>query len=197
MKESRNKGSERRKIIARTRNQHMLRVHSPFSFTSFPSQFSSLQSFSALNDRVRHLLKVLGSIPFFDITKHYRLNRAKGWGEGMAAWQSLILCKPLLDPQGFLRTCLPEGGGPQVGELTCGGLPHLTCKLDQIKMSDYMDRRVTPPKQVTSLTWGPLPPCKQALRETGPLSPGILPLSAGMCRWTGYGFFPLYPKEDI
>ena len=78
-----------------------------------------------------------------------------------------------------------------------GGSPHLSCKRDQIKTSDYMDRRVTPPKQVTSLTWGPLPPCKQALRETGPLSPGVLPLSAGMCRWTGYGFFPLYPKEDI
>ena len=27
-----------------------------------------------------------------------------------------------------------------------------------------MDRRVTPPKRVTSPTWGPPPPCKQALR---------------------------------
>ena len=26
-----------------------------------------------------------------------------------------------------------------------------------------MDRRVTPPKRVTSPTWGPPPPCKQAL----------------------------------
>ena len=26
-----------------------------------------------------------------------------------------------------------------------------------------MDRRVTPPKQFTSLIWGPTPPCKQAL----------------------------------
>ena len=26
-----------------------------------------------------------------------------------------------------------------------------------------MDRRVTPPKLVTSPTWGPPPPCKQAL----------------------------------
>ena len=32
-----------------------------------------------------------------------------------------------------LRTCLHEGGGPQVGEVTCGGLPHLTCKRDQVK----------------------------------------------------------------
>ena len=28
-----------------------------------------------------------------------------------------------------------------------------------------MDRRVTLPKRVTSPTWGPPPPCKQALRE--------------------------------
>ena len=26
-----------------------------------------------------------------------------------------------------------------------------------------MDRQVTPPKQFTSPTWGPTPPCKQAL----------------------------------
>ena len=32
------------------------------------------------------------------------------------------------------RACLYKGGGPQVGEVTCGGLPHLTCKRDQIKM---------------------------------------------------------------
>ena len=30
-------------------------------------------------------------------------------------------------------------------------------------MRDCMDRRVTLPKRVTSLTWGPPPPCKQAL----------------------------------
>ena len=28
-----------------------------------------------------------------------------------------------------------------------------------------MDRRVTPPKRVTSPTWGPSPPCKQAVRH--------------------------------
>ena len=42
-------------------------------------------------------------------------------------------------------------------------VPHLSSKRDQIKMRDYVDRRVTPPKQVTSSTWGPPPPCKQAL----------------------------------
>ena len=62
------------------------------------------------------------------------------------------------------RACLHEGGGPQVGEVTRGGLPHLTCKRDHIEMRDCMDRRVTRPKRVTLPTWGPPPPCKQALR---------------------------------
>ena len=44
-----------------------------------------------------------------------------------------------------------------------GGSPHLSCKRDQIKMREYIDWRVTPPKRVTSPTWGPSPPCKQAL----------------------------------
>ena len=33
-------------------------------------------------------------------------------------------------------------------------------------MRDYMDRRVTPPKWVTSPTWRPPPPCKQALHSS-------------------------------
>ena len=51
--------------------------------------------------------------------------------------------------------CLHGGGGPQVGEVIFGRAPHQTCKRDQIKMRNYMDRRVTPPKRVTSPTWGP------------------------------------------
>ena len=42
-----------------------------------------------------------------------------------------------------LRACLHGSGGPQIGEVTCGGSPHLSCKRDQIKMRDYVDRRVT------------------------------------------------------
>ena len=42
-----------------------------------------------------------------------------------------------------LGSVLHEGGGPQIGEVTCGGSPHLSCKRDQIKMRDYVDRRVT------------------------------------------------------
>ena len=53
--------------------------------------------------------------------------------------------------------------GSQIGEVTCGGSPYLSCKHDQIKMRDYKDRRVTPPKRVTSHAWGPPPPCKQAV----------------------------------
>ena len=41
------------------------------------------------------------------------------------------------------RACLRGGGGPQIGEVTCRGSPHLSCKRDQIKMRDYVDRRVT------------------------------------------------------
>ena len=52
-----------------------------------------------------------------------------------------------------------------MGEVTCVKLPHLTCKRDHIKMRDYLDRRVTSPKRVTSPTWGPPPPCKQALSQ--------------------------------
>ena len=38
---------------------------------------------------------------------------------------------------------------------------HVSCKRDQIKnMRDYMDRQVTLPKRVNSLTWSPPPTCK-------------------------------------
>ena len=63
-------------------------------------------------------------------------------------------------------------GRREVGEvIRVGGVtrlsliwsPHLSCKRDQVKTGDYMDRRVTPTKQVSSPTWGRPPPCKQAL----------------------------------
>ena len=38
--------------------------------------------------------------------------------------------------------------GPQIGKVSCGGLPHLSCKRDQIKIGEYIDWRVTPPKRV-------------------------------------------------
>ena len=57
------------------------------------------------------------------------------------------------------------------------GSPHLSCKRDQIKMRDYMDRRVTPPKWVTMPTWGPPRPCKQALKVSpAPFGPQFLTL---------------------
>ena len=67
-----------------------------------------------------------------------------------------------------LGPVLHGGGGPQIGEVTCGVSSHLSCKRDLIKMTDYMDGRVTPPKRVTSPAWTPLPPCKQALRLSCP-----------------------------
>ena len=65
----------------------------------------------------------------------------------------------------YVRACLHEGGGLFLGEVTCGGLPYLTCKRDHIKMRDHMDRRVTPPEKVTSPTLGLPSPCKQALKR--------------------------------
>ena len=67
-----------------------------------------------------------------------------------------------------IRVCLHGGGGAQIGEVKCGGSPHLSCKRDQLKTSDYMDRRVTPPKRITSPNWGPPPPCKQPLIQPVP-----------------------------
>ena len=67
----------------------------------------------------------------------------------------------------FLRACLHGGGGPQIGEVTRGGSPHLSCKSDHIKMRDFMDRRFTPP------TWSPPPPCKQPL-HLQPIIEGFL-----------------------
>ena len=65
----------------------------------------------------------------------------------------------VIQKQGFQRflgpVCLNGGRRPQIGEVTCGGSHHLSCKRDQIKKRDYMDRQVTPPKWVTSPTWGP------------------------------------------
>ena len=55
--------------------------------------------------------------------------------------RSFILSGMVFVPaQELFRACLHEGGGPQVGEVICGGLPHLTCKRDHIKMRDYMNR---------------------------------------------------------
>ena len=56
-----------------------------------------------------------------------------------------------------LRVCLHGGGGPQVGEVTCSGLPHQSCKRDQIKRRDCIDKRVTSP------TWGSPPPNKRLI----------------------------------
>ena len=57
------------------------------------------------------------------------------------------------------RACSHGGGGPQIGEVTRGGSPHLSCNRDKTKIRDYMDRQVTSPE------WGSPPPCKQALRD--------------------------------
>ena len=42
-----------------------------------------------------------------------------------------------------VRACLHGGGGLQISEVTCDGSPHQSYKRDQIKMRDYVERRVT------------------------------------------------------
>ena len=63
----------------------------------------------------------------------------------------------------FFRACLHGGGENQIGEVKGGVSPHLSGKRDQIKMRDYMNRRVTPPKRVTSPSWGAPPLCNRPL----------------------------------
>ena len=65
------------------------------------------------------------------------------------------------DPGFFL------GGGAPVSCSTSTPINHIVFFFGRIPvvMRDCMDRRVTPPKGATSPTWGPPPPCKQALRE--------------------------------
>ena len=72
-------------------------------------------------------------LSFVDVT--FRLGDRRGRGRGRTSIKQIR----------ELRACLHEVGGPQVGVVACGGLPHRTCKRDPIKMRDYMDRWVTSP----------------------------------------------------
>ena len=60
------------------------------------------------------------------------------------------------------RACLHRGGGLQVGEVTCGGSPHLTCTMIKSKREIIWTAELT----ATLPTWGPPPRCKQALTQT-------------------------------
>ena len=58
----------------------------------------------------------------------------------------LILFGRFVSPaSGDLRACLHEGGGPQIGEVTCGRSPRLSCKRDQIKMRDLQCEQIFGP----------------------------------------------------
>ena len=46
-----------------------------------------------------------------------------------------------------------------------GEVPHLSCESSQGKKRDGLERLVTPPRWGTSPTWGPPPPCEQALNQ--------------------------------
>ena len=93
---------------------------------------------------------------------------------------------------------LHEGGGPQVGEVTCAKLPHLTCKRDHIEMRDYMDRRVTPPKRVTSPTWGPHLHVNRPLQGST-LRPVGSPMRPAFTQWrlNSHAWSPTWPPRSV
>ena len=65
------------------------------------------------------------------------------------------------------RACLHGDGGPQVGEVTrLGGVTRFSIQslISHLIWSRLHDRWGDPP-YFTSPTWGPPPPCKQALNE--------------------------------
>ena len=64
----------------------------------------------------------------------------------------LLIC--IQPTKNSLRVCLHRGGGPQIGEVTCGRSQLLSCKRDQIKMRDSKDRRDTPP-HLPGVKWSP------------------------------------------
>ena len=103
------------------------------------------------------------------LKKWQNLTKWTGWNKRDKVWSSANALfkwrfRSRCRRSSLLRAYLHGGGRPQIDEVTCGGSPQLTCKCDQIKMRDFMDRRVTSPKRVTSLTWGSPPLCKQALK---------------------------------
>ena len=88
---------------------------------------------------------------------------------------------------------MEEGGGGggrvglQKGEVIRGRSLHLSCKRNQIKMRDYVDRQLTPPKPVTLPTLGPPPPCKQAINKI--FSPYL--------RSTSLNSYRIMPKYEL
>ena len=141
-----------------------------------PDVFSQPQRQRAQGSQQNQLRQAIAGKPFFLFPKLLKSSLYCDWlkhatAEIQRAMVVVKLTKTNLDTvlrqshisikRVYFRACLHGGGGPQIGEVTCGGSPHLSCKRDHIKMRDYMDRRVTPPKRVTSPNWGLPRPCKQ------------------------------------
>ena len=64
-------------------------------------------------------------------------------GQSERAHTILVIYKRCYQLYSSLWACLHGGGGPQIGEVTCPGSTHISRKRDQIKMRDYVDRRVS------------------------------------------------------
>ena len=88
----------------------------------------------------------------------------------------------------FLGPVYMKVGDPgQVGEVTCGGLPHLICKRDHIKMTDYMDRRVTHLSGLSHL------PGVHHLHVNRPLEWPMCPTTASFDKWLNSNRKPPVP----
>ena len=93
----------------------------------------------------------------------------------------------------LVRACLHGGKGTQVGEITCGGSPHLSCKHDWIKMRDYMDRRVTP---LSGLFHLPGVPYLHVNRPLVCVAGGIIHATCGECEGDTF-FFSRLSRQNL
>ena len=78
----------------------------------------------------------------------------QGNNSGFSAEPLWVICtkgKTLHRPK-RRRTCWHGAGTLRIGEVTCGGSPRLSWNRDQIKMKNYVDRRLIPPKRPGYLT---------------------------------------------
>ena len=70
-----------------------------------------------------------------------------------AYYLSYIFINVVVSCAVVFRSSLHGGGGPQIGEVTGGGSPHISCKQDQIKMRDYVDSWDILPTKAGYLTY--------------------------------------------
>ena len=110
-------------------HRHEYRVHKPIEYKSVSLIWAALTGLFNKTETQRWI-KSRCCADFFAIRQRFE-------------WNWLAVARSQIS-QIIFRVCLHGGGGPQIGEVThVAG--HLSCKHDQIKMGDYMDRWDTSP----------------------------------------------------